>query len=479
MRLRSWSVCALSILTISPAGAAVGDWRPLGDGKGEKIEVRFEGKADGVYLLRRRADGKLFEVKPDFLLPADQKAFDEAAGVLEQEISKINGTAGHKVFSGAPFEARQAGEIANALSLRQESATNDSKSWRLYAREDYRLFDARPYSVALYADGEGHATSLSIVFANKGDFGSKAGTGQDHFQGGTDATANTLEAAMKKDEAAIEKSISTALGAPVTQRFGEGKTRRQIKRWDWNGQSLLLSSEDGEYVSLQVVPLEFAAAGGKTGMTKGEIVRRHRKESVVRDPNGDVYVTQIPMVDQGPKGYCVPATFERALRTMGIDADMYLLAMVGETAAGGGTSVEKLLENVRRSVYSKGRRTKDEPVKELRIRDVKRYLDEGVPVMWTMKAVEDYAKAANDNTSARKGVSDWAAYATGIAAKAAEIAKKPKPDTNHHICMIIGYNEKTDELAVSDSWGPSFERRWVPVKVANWASSGGLFMILP
>jgi hypothetical protein len=38
------------------------------------------------------------------------------------------------------------------------------------------------------------------------------------------------------------------------------------------------------------------------------------------------------MVDQGPKGYCVPATFERAMRTMGIDADMYLLAMVGQRA---------------------------------------------------------------------------------------------------------------------------------------------------
>jgi len=479
MRLRSWSICALALLPFSPAGAAVSEWRQLSDGTGTRIDVRFEGKADGIYLLRRRVDGKLFEVKPDFLLPADQKSFDEAAGVLEQEITKLNGTAGHKLFSGAPFETRPANEIAAALSLREESATNDSRSWRAYTGDSYRLFDARPYSVALYADGDGHATSLSIVYANKGDFGSKAGTGQDHFEGGTEATANTLEAAMKRDEASIEKSISTALGAPVVQRFGEGKTRRQIKRWDWNGQSLLLSSEDGEYVSLQMVPLEFAAAGGKTAMTKSEIVRRHRKESVVHDPNGDVYATQIPMVDQGPKGYCVPATFERAMRTMGIDADMYLLAMVGETGVGGGTSVEKLLSNVRSAVYSKGRRTKDEPVKELRIRDVKRYIDEGVPVMWTMHAVDEYAKAANDNTSTRKSVSDWDSYTKQIATKATEVAKLPKPDKNGHICMIIGYNEKTDELAVSDSWGPSFERRWVPTKVANWASSGGLFMILP
>ena len=32
----------------------------------------------------------------------------------------------------------------------------------------------------------------------------------------------------------------------------------------------------------------------------------------------NVVVTDIPMVDQGPKGYCVPATWERYLRYLGI-----------------------------------------------------------------------------------------------------------------------------------------------------------------
>lgn len=63
MRLRSWPVCALALLPFSPAGAATGEWRQLSDGTGTRIDVRFEGKADGIYLLRRRVDGKLFEVK--------------------------------------------------------------------------------------------------------------------------------------------------------------------------------------------------------------------------------------------------------------------------------------------------------------------------------------------------------------------------------------------------------------------------------
>ena len=167
------------------------------------------------------------------------------------------------------------------------------------------------------------------------------------------------------------------------------------------------------------------------------------------------------------------------MRTMGIDADMYLLAMVGESSAGGGTSVQKLLDNVRSQVYRKGRRPKDEQVKNLKIRDVKRYIDEGIPVMWTLCSVKDYNEVANEGTQTRRAVKDWKTYAAQIAEKAKVISKKERPSSAYHICLIIGYNEITNELAVSDSWGPSYEKRWVPLDVADWASNGSLFMILP
>lgn len=480
MKLGMVFLTCLSI-SLPLASARVSEWRPLGDGQGHSLEARFEGKKDNHYLLRRKNDGRLFEVTPDLLLAADRASFDASAKKLDEELAKLNRTAAHPIFTGTPFECRPADQIAKALDLRTESATKFSKSWRLYASKvnGYRLFGAMPYSVALYAGEDGNVSSLSVVYANKGDFGSKAGVGEAHFKGGTEATAKTLAEAMTRDETTVAGALTAALGAGETQRFGEGKSRRTIQRWDWNGHSLLLSHEEGEYVSLLVVPIDFAEAGGRTARVKGGDLRDRLRSCVVKETNGDVYLTEIPMVDQGPKGYCAPATFERAMRTMGIESDMYLLAMIGESGIGGGTSVEKLLENVRSIVYRKGRRTRDEKPKELRIREVKRYLDDGVPVMWTMRSVGEYNKAANDNTGKRKSVTDWAAYTKEIAAAAETTAKLSKPDEAHHICMIVGYNEATNEFAVSDSWGRSFERRWVPVPVANWASSGGLFMILP
>ena len=45
--------------------------------------------------------------------------------------------------------------------------------------------------------------------------------------------------------------------------------------------------------------------------------------------------------------------------------------------------------------------------------------------------------------------------------------------------MIVGYNEKTGEIGVSDSWGPSFALRWVHIEEAAKVSAETLFIILP
>lgn len=462
-----------------PLHAKIGDWRILKDGEGGEVKARFEGIKSDRYLLRREKDGKLFEVAPGTLNPEDREAFYSEASILSQELRDLKKMADHDLFSGTPFEERKATEVAGALGLALQSKTKHNASWRSYTGPSYRLFGARPYSVAVYAGQEGTVESLSAVYANKGDYKSGVGSGEDHFNGKSEADAAGLKAAMDADSKAILERISSVLGQPVTQRYGEGKTRSTVNRWDWNGHSLLLSDQPGEYVSLSIVPLEFAAAGGRTAKMSDAKLKEQLRGDVVTQPNGDVYLGQIPMVDQGPKGYCVPATFERAMRTMGLNADMYLLAMVGQSGMGGGTSVETLINNVTSQVRSKGRRPKSESIKELKIKEVKRYIDEGIPVMWTLRSLPDYNKVANENTQKRRNIKDWTAWTTEINAQAAEVTKSPGADDAYHICMITGYNEATNELAVSDSWGASYERRWVPCAVANWASSGGLFMILP
>lgn len=480
--MKRWesSLSALLLLLCTSTPAVAQEFRTFRSATGQEIQAKFEGMAGDMVKLRR-SDGKVFELPKDKLSAADQAFVAEAASTAGNAVGSLNSAAGHEIVTSESFSARKAEDMAKGLKLKPESQSKFGRSWRLYAAfvKDYQLFGTMPYSVALYSNEEGNVTSISVVYANKGDFGSTAGFGKDHFKVGTSATAASLAEAMKMDEESVSKALSSVLGTPKEQRFGEGKTRRTIRRWDWNGHSFLLSNEEGEYVGLSIVSTDTADAGGKSLRMKDEDLKKRLTDSVKKEPNGDVYISEIPMVDQGPKGYCVPATFERAMRTMGMDADMYLLAMVGQSNAGGGTVVQYLLDGIRSQVYTKGRRPKDEDVKSLKIRDVKRYIDQGIPVMWTMHSMDAYNEFADKNTAKRGSVTDWTSYATEITTDAAPFAGKGKPDDNRHICMIIGYNEKTNELAVSDSWGQRFELRWVPLQVADWANAGHFFMILP
>lgn len=471
----------LLLLALVPMASATEPERTFTSTEGDKVNATFVGLRETMATLLR-ADGATFETPLVDLSEADRiyiAAADLRLRELRASSEKLNQAAGRNIADGKSFDELDAADLAGKLKLRPESTSKYGKSWRLYSSfvKDYTLFGAMPYSVALYSDGEGKVSNISIVYANKGDFGSTAGFGQDHFKSAGIAAPTTLKDAMDLDEKTVASAITKALGEGSTQRYGEGDTRRKITRWDWNGHAFLLSNEEGEYVSLAIVPKEMADSGGKSARMTDAALKLRLAESVIREPNGDVLISEIPMVDQGPKGYCVPATFERAMRTMGIDADMYLLAMVGQSAAGGGTVVEVLLENVKSAVYRKGRRTRDDEIKSLKIRDVKRYIDEGVPLMWSMCSMDEYNEIANENTVGRK--SGDAAFREKMDALAAKFADKDKPEDNRHICMIIGYNEQTGELAVSDSWGKHYELRWVPLGVAEWASNGKLFMILP
>jgi Peptidase_C39 like family len=462
------------------SGALAAEIRVFHSADGKSLKASFEGMS-GEMIILKREDGKIFSLGKDKLSAADQLYVSQFAQRAGELTKKLNTAAGQELTNGVRLSERKAEELAKTLGVRLESESKYGRSWRLYAAraKDYLMFCAMPYSVAIYSNEAGYVTHLSLVYANKGDFGSTAGMGEDHFKGGTTATAKSLAEAMDRDEATVAKALTAVLGAATIQRFGEGKTRRKVSRWDWNGHSFILSNEENEYVSLAIMPSEVADAGGKSAMTKDAEIKKRLLASVVKSDNGDVYLSEIPMVDQGPKGYCAPATFERAMRTMGLEADMYLLAMVGESQAGGGTSIQTLMEGVRRQVFSKGRRIKEENLKELRIRDFKRYIDEGIPIMWTMCSLEKYNEIADENTETRSKVADWKAHATKITTDYAKYADRTKEETNHHVCMIIGYNEATQEVAVSDSWGARCALRWVPVSVSNWVSNGGIFMILP
>jgi hypothetical protein len=385
---------------------------------------------------------------------------------------------GHPLLEGDnPLWKTKPEAVATRLKWPRESQTPTQTSFRAYPNEEYRFAGARPFSAALYGEN-GQTTGLSLVFANRGDsFGAK-GSAEEHFDRDEELPADALsrlKAAIKADADAIAATLTGVLGEPEKQNYGEGEGRRRVLRWDWLGHAFLLSEEDEQYVGLAIVPSEFADARGKTARISDASVRERIRASVEKRPHGDVVIANLPMVDQGPKGYCAPATCERAMRHVGISADMYLLAVAGGTGLGGGVSVERMLQTIGRDIKRKGR-SFDTFGGPLSLKKLAKYIDDGLPVLWRMDSVDAFNELANARTKERKSVTDWDAWKQKLAADD-EGGKIVSDDKHAHCTMIIGYNKETGEIAFSDSWGQRFTERWVRVEEAQAVSKGAFYVI--
>ncbi|MGJ8724309.1 MAG: C39 family peptidase [Roseibacillus sp.] len=444
---------------------------------GKKLSVNVVGLADDVVTIEN-ATGKNFEVPLSSLTDASIEAIKDA---LAGASTQANDAFGQPLLSGnSSLWNEDAAAVAKRMGLKLESSVELSSSYRLYTKVDYLFAGAHPYCVTLYGNENGKAEQLSLVFANKGDFGSTAGFGEDHFKKvNPDREAPmSLADAIEADAEIIAAQLSKTLGEPQKQYYGEKEDKRRVQRWDLEQHSILLSTQDDEYTSVLIVSTANADAEGKVELIKDSDLKAKLIENVMHESNGDVLIQNIPMVDQGPKGYCAPATFERAMRYMEVPADMYLLATAA-TSEGGGTNTTLLAETSKRIIRSKARKVRElELQDDFEISKLKKYIDKGVPVLWQMCSLTPYNELANRRTKERSETEDFAVWAEDIAKEAESVVPQVENvEANHHICMVVGYNEVTNEVGVSDSWGPRYELRWVHVDIARAVTSRGGFVI--
>lgn len=460
------------------------DLRTFTNAQGKAIEARLIGAAGGQATIEM-ADGRRFTLPLTALSAADQDYIKKAAAAPLQgkaspndklAVATVNEVAGQPLFAEDILWSASAVEVAQRLSIPPESKTKAASSYRSYTKEDYMMFGAHPFSVAMYAE-EDKVTGFSIVFANKGDLFSAKGSGAMHFDKDTPPAeaANIVKKAMDKDLAAISTTISKVLGEPQKERFGEKAGRMNMQRWDWRGHAILLAEAEGEYVGLQIVTTAFADAGGKVAGTSDTIIRARALANLEKRKSGDLVIGDIPMVDQGPKGYCVPATAERAMRYLGIPADMYVLANAGQSGFGGGTSVSVLLEGMADQIRSK-RRSFDSWQGPLKLKDLSKYIDKGVPVMWALFSTKEFNELANKRTEERQTVSDWASWKSKVTQEALTNSL-PKDTETGHVVLIIGYNKDTNEFAFSDSWGERYKERWITFQEAEKISQGRFYVV--
>ncbi len=261
-----------------------------------------------------------------------------------------------------------------------------------------------------------------------------------------------------------------------------------------------------EFVRLKLTPV----AGGGTanpaavGGAHAPVTGYRLKQRVRRSSTGDVWVGDVPMVDQGQKGYCAAATSERLLRYYGRGVDQHDVAQLADTARAGGTSTEGMLDALRRiggnfQLDVKQLYASDWKSFERLIRDYNRLAEAKDATVITYGNTIDVGKlyAEMDALLLKKAraqrTQEYAAFTRDVHTYvdagvpliwSCIVGKFPEnPPINAtgafgHMRMIIGYNKTTDEILYTDSWGPGHDLKRMPAPEA-WTTLEGLFVVKP
>ncbi|MEO0454554.1 MAG: hypothetical protein AAFY98_10510, partial [Verrucomicrobiota bacterium] len=374
--------------------------------------------------------------------PAEAKAEDEITFYQINELLGIELLADDLLWDDTPKS------VAKRLRWRPESKTSNQSSFRHYSQADYEILGSQAYSSVLYGR-DGKPSQVSIVFINRGDVEALLKRIDDDDK--EDANFyDLLEDAVEEEGEAMTAKLTDFFGDPSKARFGKGgDLKEKVTRWDWNGHAFLLSIQEEQYLGLRIVSSEFADSRGTLEEVSDREMKEYLLSKVVRRENGDVLISDMPMVNQGPKGYCVPATCERFLRYFGIPADMYMLARVGNTGFGGGTTMGAITNQLESIARSNSRRFEYEDV-DMEAKDIAKYIDQGIPLMWRVYAENQiYMEEINKRTKERRDVADWTQWKEKLdkVRTRLEDARRGRYQSGHHMCMIIGYNKETGEIA--------------------------------
>jgi hypothetical protein len=409
------------------------------------------------------------------------------SGKKSPTAEEVNTALGIPLFDGQPLWGENDAMVAGRLDWPRESSTSYETGYRWYPYTDNSatlVLGSR--ALSLFLQGlNNKVAKVSVLFANKGDvaFYSSAQEAKqqaahpDQALNVTDGMLKGCQDAMRHDKAAVEAELKDLFGDSKPARRGRfASTAEAGQRWDWNGSTFLLVAPHNEYVMLRILPtssFDDADADRKAfDQSKATLAQR-----VKRKENGDVIIAELPMVNQGRKGYCVPATFERVLRYYGLAEDMNILAMAGQTSAGGGTSVQAIQAATYAMIRDAGGTITQKNFSGS-IQEIKSLIDAGKPILFTHYSTPEFNLRVDERMKHRIAVNNWDDWATRFLPSLKRTAPlKPDPDYGH-VCLIIGYNERTREIAISDSWGRAAKERWMTEEEAKQIKASGALSVI-
>lgn len=270
-------------------------------------------------------------------------------------------------------------------------------------------------------------------------------------------------------------------------------------------------SDRGEYIVLSCYPAGQAPDSLRSAISVGKGAGENLADRIEYKDNGDVFIN-VPMVDQGEKGYCVPATVSRIINYYGQKVDQHLIAQLMGTDAKDGTKMDDAMKALRKASgklglknreiidgetfttvkgyrkmakeYNKIVKDMNKKIKDKESRKKEIALDsKTVPAIdpeiliscrgSEKRAVANFAGEVVRNINQGE-VLCWAV----VVFKAGKEGKAQPGVPAGHYRIINGYNSKTREIIFTDSYGLGHESSRCSFEEA-WAMTVKLFSITP
>ena len=346
-----------------------------------------------------------------------------------------------------------------------------------------------------------------------------------------DASVNGVQLSMKNLDVLVKRISEKVNGGtkkmPQAVRTRVKNDRRRlghkfVMRWPERIPQAELSwgiSGGDDSKAVEYIRLVFEVNNVKSRENSIVKTRRSSKQvsgyqsNVKSNEEGDVYIANVPMVDQGSKGYCSVATAERVLRYFGQSIDEHEIAQMAETNAEGGTSTKAMISAVetigkkcrlgkreivakltdwedgekRLKEYNKAAKKLKKP--ELNIMDYIK--EEGNGRIFYIGQMEQAMDAKVLKAMSMKDKSGYGKFLKGIY----EQTKRGVPlfwsvrlglypesgipqNAGGHMRLVIGYNREKGEIIYTDSWGAGHERKYMPDDWA-WTITHNLFYLNP
>ncbi len=365
-------------------------------------------------------------------------------------------------------------------------------------------FGQRPLIEVLLRFREGKLSEATLIYFSRGDAGDLGKKPFEKLLADITAELSALTA-----RSPVERGRDATSAVKAEGRAWELDTTEYLLEWSATKESRAKGVPfRAEFIRLTIhrknTAVRAIGATVSTNASREAVKRFVGRDHIERLPDGTVWLRDVPMVDQGQKGYCVVASAERVLRYYGVEVDQHELAQIADSDSSKGTSPDAMFDSMKKLTARFGVKTKSlydwdvadflklieeynratrrgklapeitltgrvidvgkcyekmnpEIYKEMRQkktadlgkfqREIQRNIDEGIPLLW----------------SVRLGF----------------VTEKEIPQASGgHMRLIIGYNPTAKEIIYSDSWGMGHDQKRMTVTDA-WTITNAMYSLQP